>query len=164
MMKTLRFLFLASAVASVGCGDDGDGATLRKGQVDEDQLTPGVTVTISTGLGTVTVPFSEPVPVVPDGDFETEMSDSASLLVTSNQSGASADLMAGSIVDSGPSAPGEYSWELNADRDLATMRFFNETPGGLTLTPGLSYTAQLAVTTNDYIERVSAISFPIAVQ
>ena len=115
-MTKLRILFLMGAVASIGCGDDGD-PPLNKGEVDEAALTSGVVVTIQGAQGTVTVPFSEPVPDVDDQDFEDEMSGAVSLLVTSNSSGASADLMAGSIASGSPMAPGEYTWELNGARD-----------------------------------------------
>lgn len=162
-MKTLRIFCLMGAVAMIGCGDDGDD-TLDKGEVDEAALNGGVTVTLAGPQGTVTVPFSEPVPDISDDDFQDEMEGAVSLLVTSNSSGASADLMAGSVVGGSPMAAGEYTWELNDDRDAALMTFFNQTPGGLTLTVGNGYTAQLAVTTNDYVQRVSAISFQVAVQ
>jgi hypothetical protein len=162
-MKTLRFLFLTGAVASFGCGDDG-GDDITKGEVDEAALNNGVMVSIQGAQGTVTVPFSEPVPDVADDDFEMEMSGAVSLLVTSNQSGAMADLASGTIADGAPMRAGEYGWTLNDDRTEATMTFFNETQGGLTLKPGNGYTAQLAVTTNDYVQRVSAISFQVSVQ
>ena len=162
-MKNLRIVFLMGAVASIGCGDDG-GSLVTKGEVDEAALTAGVVVSLAGAQGTVTVPFSEPVPDADDSDFEDEMSGAVSLLVTSNASGASADLMAGTIASGSPMAPGEYTWDLNGARDSAQMTFFNETPGGLTLKVGNQYTAQLAVTTNDYVQRVSAISFQVQVQ
>jgi hypothetical protein len=163
-MTTLRVLFLMGLVASIGCGDDDGTSTLQKGEVDESMLTSGVVVSLASGQGSVVVPFSTPVPDVPDDDFEDEMSGAVSLLVSSNASGASADLMAGTLVSGPPSGPGEYNWSLNGDRDRATMTFFNQTPAGLTLKPGNTYTAQLAVTTNDYVDRVSAISFQVTVQ
>ncbi len=158
-MKLWQALLVTGALLSTGCPGDDSAATLNKGEVDESALVAGRTVRISGATGTVIVPFSVPVPQVPDADFEDEMDGAVSLQVRSPRSGATAELIAGTLVSSNPSAPGEYTWELNADRDEATMTFFNETPGGLTLQPGLSYDVQLSVSTNMYIENVSPISF-----
>lgn len=160
-MKLWHALLVTGALLSTGCpGDDGV-ATIRKGEVDEGALVAGVTVSIdaASGTGTVLVPFVEPVPQVPDEDFEDEMDGAVMLQVQSPRSGAQAELLAGTLVDGDPSAPGEYSWELNEDRDEAMMTFFNQTPGGLTLKPGLNYDVQLTVSTNMYVENVSPIGF-----
>jgi hypothetical protein len=163
-MKILRTAILLGVTGSMlaACNNDDGAVSVRKGEIDEGALTSGVTVTIAGSLGTVQVPFSEPVPEVPDATFEAELEDAVSLLVVSNQSGATADLMAGSVVAS-PSSPGQWSWQLNEDRDLATMTFFNETPGGLTLKAGNSYTAQFSVSVNDYIERLTTVSLGVNV-
>lgn len=164
-MKTLRTALLLGlgAATLAACGDDGDGAmTLRKGEIDEAALSSGVSVNISGQTGTVSVPFIEPVPNVPDADLEAELEAAVSLFVQSDASGSSADLAAGSIVGS-PAGPGEWSWDLNEDRDEATMTFFNESPGGLTLKNGVSYTATMTLTANDYIESVSAFSMAVTV-
>jgi hypothetical protein len=70
--------------------------------------------------------------------------------------------MAG-FVEAALSQPGAFDWEIDPTRTAVTLTFVNETPGGLVLVPGNVYTVQVAVTTNDYVERLSAISFTAAV-
>lgn len=163
-MKTLRLCLLTGVVLGIGCGDDGGVVTTQKAEVDEAALTDGILVNIQGDLGEVIVPFLEPVPDVPDDDFEDEMVDSVALVVTSPRSLASADLMAGTVVEDAPTGPGQFTWTLNGDRDAAQLIFFNETPGGLTLEPGLDYVVQLQVSTNDYVEKLPAITFDANVQ
>ena len=166
-MNYARFCLLAGfLVPLAGCPDDGDVVDVRRGVVDESALNQGVIVSLSGSNGSVTVPFEEPVPDVPDDDFQDEMEGSVSLLVSSTLSGSSADIGAGNPLDPGssPSAPGDFSWELNADRDQATLTFFNETPSGLTLKTTNPYSATFSVSPNDYVESVPAISFTVTVQ
>jgi hypothetical protein len=165
-MKILRAALLLGFGASsmlTACGDDGGVVSLRKGVVDEGALSTGVTVTISGQTGSVQVPFMEPVPDVSDDDLEAELDGAVSLGVVSAASGAATDLAAGTLVSGTPTGPGQWSWQLNGDRDQATLTFYNQTPGGLTLSPGNPYSATLSLTTNAYIERLSAFTMQVTV-
>ncbi len=153
---------LAAALGLGACGDDAvpvEGDT----RIAEGELTEGVVVRIQGALATVTLPFVDPVPEVDDDEFEDELQGSVALFVASELSGAAADLAAGTLVDGTPAAPGEFAWELDEERLEATLTFFNESPGGLTLSIGQPYRAQLTVTPNAYVATLSAISFPVAV-
>ncbi len=144
------------------CGDEPalvEGAT----RIAEGELTDGVTVRLEGALGTVGLPFVDPVPEVDDLVFQEELEGAVGLFVVSELSGAAADLGAGTVVDGTPAAAGEYSWTLDEERTEVTLTFFNESPGGLTLNIGQPYSAQLSITANAYVERLSAISFPVAV-
>ncbi|MEM7159870.1 MAG: hypothetical protein AAF799_43925 [Myxococcota bacterium] len=152
---------LAVLVLATGCPDDV--VTQGDARLDVDELADGVTVEIEGALGTVELPFELPVPEVGDEEFETEMERSVSLFIASDMSGAAADLAVGTPVDGTPAAPGEFAWSLDEDRELVTLTFFNESPGGLTLKPGRPYSAQLSVTSNRYVLSVAAISFAVTV-
>lgn len=163
-MKNLSTLLVLAGVLTTGCADDDD---LTKGVVDVAALTqsgaPPV-VTISGQQGTLTVPFSTPVPAVPANSFEDELSGAVLLEVHSPRTGNNASLTEG-IISENPSAAGEFSWTLNAARDQATLTFFNTTPTeGLTLKPGLAYNVGLSVGVNDYVQRVPSTLFVVQVQ
>lgn len=164
-MKILRATMLLGFGVTLltACGDDDGAVSIRKGVVDEAALSTGVTVTVSGQTGAVLVPFMEPVPSVNDDDLQEQLEGAVSLNVTSSVSGATINLAAGSLVGGNPAGPGEWSWELNDDRDEATLTFFNETPGGLTLSPGNPYSATLSLATNAYIERLSAFTMQVSV-
>lgn len=160
--------FVASLMPSSGCNDDGTTVvTDARGVVDEGALTQGVQVSVSGSVGSLEVAFSEPVPEVDDGEFQDEMSGAVSVIVASDANQASVDLNVGTALDDAggtPAAPGEFTWVLDADRTSATLMFYNETPSGLTLTPGNGYSATFSVAPNDFVESVSAISFAVAVE
>jgi hypothetical protein len=165
-MKVLRatlLLAFGTTTLLTACGDDSGSVTFKKGIVDEAALSSGVTVRVSGQTGSVAVPFVEPVPDVADEDLQDELQGAVSLGVVSNVSGAATDLAAGTLVDGTPAAPGQWSWQLNDDRDEATLTFFNQTPSGLTLTVGNPYSATLSLSTNDYIERLSAFTMQVTV-
>lgn len=165
-MKYARIcLFVGLSAPLAGCGEDQ--VELRRGIVDEAALTGGVVVSVSGNVGSVSVPFDVKVPSVTDDDFQDVMDGAVWLVVTSVSSGASVDIGAGtplSAIGGTPSAAGEFTWHLNAGRDEATLKFFNATPKGLTLSRGTPYEAQFSVMPNDYVEEVKAISFPVTVQ
>ncbi|MEM6991547.1 MAG: hypothetical protein AAF721_13650 [Myxococcota bacterium] len=167
-MNYARLCLLAGFLVPLSaCPNDDGTVVVRRGVVDEAALVQGVLVSLSGTVGTVTVPFEEPVPEISDGDFQDEMEGAVALLVTSAVSGSSAAIGAGTPLDDiggTPAAAGEFTWELNSARDEATMTFFNETPSGLTLKTTNAYSAQFSVAPNDYVETVSAISFPVMVQ
>jgi hypothetical protein len=165
MKKLCAFLLLGFGATTTlaACGDDGGVVSLRKGAVDEAEVSTGVTVTLSGRNGTVRVPFVEPVPNVADEDFEEELQGAVSLSVVSAASGSSADLTTGTLVSDSPSGPGEWSWTFNEDRDEATLTFFNESASGLTLKPQNSYSATLTIATNAYVERLPGFAFQVTV-
>jgi hypothetical protein len=163
-------LFLLSfGLAVTACGDDAvQSVDSRKGEIDRPALESGVTVTISGDVGTVTLPFLVSVPEV-GGDtgggnqLEDELSTAVSLVVTSNSSGATADLAAGILTEDSPSSVGQWNWTLNDDRDEATMTFFNSTVSGLTLKSSVTYDAALSIASNEYVETEDAFSFTVTV-
>lgn len=164
MMKKFRFALLCSTVVlGASCTSDDDTATLRKGVVDDSLFSGTVQVSVQGATGSVAVPFKTPVPDVPDSDLQDELDGAVSLVVASPRSGASADLASGTMVDGDPSKPGEFSWKLNSARNQATLTFFNESSGGLTLDNGSSYTAMFSLSTNDYVSRQSPIAFDVEI-
>lgn len=132
-------------------------------RVASDELSDGVEVEIDGDLGRVTLPFEQPVPPVADAELEAEMQQAVSLFIASEISGAAADLAAGTLVNGEPGSPGEFSWTLNEDRDLATLTFYNRSPGGLTLTVGRPYRAQLSITRNRFVKSLPTVAFPVTV-
>ena len=165
------FCVLTLGLSAVACGDDAVINPPRKGQIDRPALEGGVTVTISGDVGTVVLPFVEAVPEIGDDTsgsgedtLEDEMASAVSLVVTSSNSGATADLASGTVVGGAPIAPGEWNWELNGARDQATMTFYNTSPGGLTLKSAVSYDASLSIATNEYIEEEEAFAFTVSVE
>lgn len=162
---------LALFLALPACADDAVQGTVtdtagpgEKGVVDVPKLETGVTVKLGNRTGSVEVPFSVKVPDVSDADLEAELEKAVSLVVSSDISGATANLSSGKIVDGMPTGAGEFMWELNEDRDLATLTFFNETISNLTLKVGRPYTALMQVTENEYIETVPEVSLAVTVQ
>jgi len=147
----------------IGCTVD-DPATLRKASVAADMLEAGVTVSIQGSVGSVSVPFTEEIPDVSASDFQDELDGAVSLLVTSTVSGASADIVSGTLVDGMPAAAGEFSFEIAADRMSVTMSFFNETSSGLTLKAGNTYSAQLSISINEYVNRQPALEFDVTAE
>lgn len=164
-MKTLRILLVAVPVALAGCSDD-DLELPLKGVVDTDSLSAGATVQLQGSLGTVSVPFtsSRPIPDVPDADFEDEMDGAVSLVVSNPATGTTVDLAAGELVASAPSGAGEFTWAIASDRASATITFYNQTGSGLNLDEGSTYTAQLSIATNDYVQRVTPMTFDVSVE
>lgn len=167
-MNYARFALLASLVVPLAaCTGDDDLVDVPRGAVDQSELTRGVLVTLSGNVGSVSVPFEEPVPDVSDADFQDEMDGVVFLTVRSVLSQAAAELgVGGPLSDAGgtPAAPGEYTWQLNGARDTATLTFFNETPSGLTLKSANPYEARLSITDNDYVEALVEIQFDVSVQ
>ncbi|HET6583462.1 MAG TPA: hypothetical protein VFG69_08440 [Nannocystaceae bacterium] len=123
----------------------------------------GVDVGMSDSIGSITVPFVTPVPMTSDSALEDEMTDAVSLVVSSVASGTSADLADGTRVDGTPNAAGEFSWSLDEGRSELTITFFNETSTGLTLKSGSEYRATLAISENDFVAEVAAVSFDIEI-
>jgi hypothetical protein len=159
-----------SALSLTGCGDDTPEATNpRKGKIDRPALESGVTVTIANDqVGSVQLPFEIEVPEVEGGTggddpFESELEGAVSLQVSSNASGTTANLTSGIIVDGNPDSAGQWSWQFNADRDVATMSFFNSTVTGLTLKSANTYDAALSIANNEYIESEDSFTFTVNV-
>jgi len=161
----LRFTgALVLASLAMACGDDKvEGACSRKGEIDRSALDSGATVTLSGELGEVELLFLVPIPNHgDDDDLQAELASAVSFIVTSNESGATAELSSEMIVESTPAASGEWSWELDDDRNVATITFFNGA-GGPTLDPSDTYEAALSIATNEYIEAEDWFTFTITV-
>ena len=140
-----------------------EGPPSEKGVVNEAALAAGVTVALVADLGTVSVPLSSPVPEVDDSDLQAQLSTAVTLTVTSADS-TSVDLASGTLVEDTPDAPGEYTWDVNIDRDAVVFTFYNQTADNLSLEPGQTYDVTFSVSTNDYIQDLSAVSFESTVQ
>ncbi len=154
-------ILFGATLAVAGCTDD-TVAEVAKAEVDTDALRAGPTVTLSGNTGSVDVPLKTPIAAsASESDLENELEGAVALVVSSVNSGASADLAAGSLVSSNPAAPGEYAWSMNDARDTITLEFYNQTPGGLTLKVGRTYDVQLAITSNGYVMSVPAMSFTV---
>jgi hypothetical protein len=162
-MKTHDVALLSLAFALGGCAQDIGTESMRKGEVDVAGFTTQAQVAVDGAIGSVVVPFSTPLPNVPTDEFIDAMDGAVTMRVVSNASGAAADLMVGQAVDVDPTGPGQFSWSMSSDRTQATFVFYNETEGGMSLSPGATYTVQFSITANDYVERVSSMSFEITV-
>lgn len=162
MPRSKSVLVVVVSLLGGACADD---VPVQEGdaRIAADELRDGVEVVIDGDLGRVDLPFEQPVPQVDDAELEAEMEQAVSLFIASEISGAAADLAAGSLVAGDPAASGEFSWQLNEDRDLATLTFFNRSPGGLTFTPGRPYRAQLSVTRNRYVSSLPTVAFAVTV-
>ncbi|MDH5670739.1 MAG: hypothetical protein OEZ06_01230 [Myxococcales bacterium] len=160
MNKLLLILFCAVALAACSSDTDPGGSGDLKGTVDIKQLTAGDwPVSVSDGVSTVEVPFSNAVPesaLAAEVDPGAEIAGAVFLNVKSDETGATANLTDGELVDGDPTGPGEFTWELNDARDLATLTFWNATGEGLTLKTDRTYTAQIAITKNDFIDTLLA--------
>jgi hypothetical protein len=160
-MNKFHVCCFLGALAAVGCGDDSSTST-GKGEVDVATLEDeGVMVAMAGDVASITVPFIDPVPMASGSAVENEMSDATSLVVSSVASGSSADISDGTMVDGEPTEPGEFSWELDEERSEMTLTFYNETTSGLTLESGSSYRATLAISENDFVVEVPAMTFDI---
>jgi hypothetical protein len=157
-------LWILALVAACN-GDDVQQAE-RKGIVDEEALEAGVVVTLRGDLGEVEVPFAVPVPASADTtDAETaqQVAGAVSLVVANRNSGVTADLADGTLVEETPTAAGQWSFVLNEERDLATLTFFNESPLGDALRTSGEYDAYLSIAENDYVEAVPSIGYAVSV-
>ncbi len=157
-MKKLSAFVLGGAFLVAGCPGD-DPAGISKGQVDTGTLTDGVVVTLSGNTGKVEVPMAVPVPETNDSALEAELRAACALVISSNVTGSTLDISVGSLVESNPAAPGEYAWSINSDRDIITMTFFNQSPGGLTLKTDRTYNVSMSIDTNRYIATVPNMMF-----
>lgn len=158
--------FALGAVGLLGCtADTGTGSGVDKGVIDVEQMRSKQPwpVTLEGDTASVKVPFLEPVPESADhlSDPKTELQKALVLTVKSDETGTTANITTAKPVASNPNATGEFSWELNADRDEATLTFFNEAAGGLTLKTDRTYTLQLAVTDNKYLGEVPTTKFRV---
>ncbi len=158
-----RLIWLPVCITMLAACSDDVAEVQTKGQIADSELVDGVTVTIDGELGIVELPFEMPVPAAEEGALEEEMRRAVSLFIASEISGAAADLAAGVLVSGTPAEPGEFAWSLNEERDLAQLSFYNVSPGGLTLSVGQPYRAQLGVTRNDFVANLPTISFAITV-
>ncbi len=158
---SLSSFVFGAALLVAGCGDDTP-AEVQKAEVDTSALQAGTDVVLSGNTGTVDVPLKSPIPAsASESDLESDLEGAVALVVSSVETGASADLAAGTLVSSNPAAPGEYTWSMNEERDTITLEFYNQTPGGLTLKAGRDYDVQFAVTPNSYVMSVAAMSFTV---
>jgi hypothetical protein len=157
------------AGAGDGCeggGDGGDGGFEAKAAVDVASLQQnGLVIQINGDLASGTVSLCGGVSTTPvDETLDLYLANAVSIVVVSDTTGLSASFSTPGVtyVEGTPAAPGEYTWSLNDPlRDAWTVTFYNETPLGQMLKVGGSYTAEVRVEINPYIEDLQPT--PIAV-
>ncbi|RMG96356.1 MAG: hypothetical protein D6705_11460 [Deltaproteobacteria bacterium] len=158
-MKRLIVASLALSFSVAACGDDTVEAQL--GKVDTEALMAGPAVVLSGDLGTVDVPLERALPAGDAEQIAADFEGTVSLVVSSRETGSSADLAAGTLVSANPAAPGEYAWTIDEDRTTVTLEFYNQTPGGLTLKVGRTYDVQFAVQPNGWVDIVPTMEFSV---
>lgn len=93
-----------------------------------------------------------------------ELSTAVTFVIRSDVTDSTADIASGTLVtDAAPTAPGQWTFELNEARDAATITFVNEDTAGLTLKTDRTYTGTLAVVPNTYIESVASFTMSVSV-
>src|SRR5690606_8290641 len=88
---------LAGLLATAACGDDAPES--NKGEIDVNTLQLGVTVTLAGNLASASVPLIVPLPNADMEAVEAALNTAVSLVVSNNESGASADFSTGVPVD-----------------------------------------------------------------
>ena len=162
-MKKFHVCCFLGALAAVGCGGD-DTSSVAKSEVDVEMLEDeGVVAEVTEEVAAIGFPLSKPFPEADRQAIEDEMLGAASLVVSNQDSGASADLADGVPVTGEPKAPGEFTWELDEDRVTLTITFFNETSTGMSIDPGKEYIATLAIAANAFTDEVPATTFTVTV-
>ncbi|MEE9382791.1 MAG: hypothetical protein V3V08_05190 [Nannocystaceae bacterium] len=161
-MKKLAICLLGASLLT-GCSDDPEPGA-DKGEVDRAALEDGLTISLTGDLGAVIVPFSLPIPAGVDTDLEAAMAESVSVVVRNDRSGATANLMSGSLVGSTPTDAGQYTVALNDARDSLRIVFFNTTSAGSSLHSTTPYTGTLSVSTNDYVESLGTTAVAVNVK
>ena len=164
----LIMLFLV-AVFGAACGGSTAGTThpptTAKGQIDLESMATSATVERDAELAMIPVYFSRPIPRADDAALQEEMQAAVEVIVTNPLTEVSVSLADGTtLVAELPANPGELSWQLDDDRYVATLVFFNRTAAGQTLVPGQSYTVALTVIANPYIEEVPTTTFSVLVE
>lgn len=147
-------------------GDDGGGGVDRAAVDVDSLLANGVSVAIIGVLAEVTIPLVGSVdPDVEEVTLQLYLEAATSVLVTSTMTGVSVSLSEpwATYVEGTPSAIGEYTWSLNAERDTYRALFYNETPMGQMLKANGDYTVSVAVATNPYIETLDPTTFQLSV-
>ncbi|MEE9383608.1 MAG: hypothetical protein V3V08_09365 [Nannocystaceae bacterium] len=163
-MKKLAVCLFEAALLTACADDPGGIAAPDKTEVDRAALEEGFSVTLTSGLGSVTVPFTEPAAAATAEAMRTAIVDSVSLVVRNDTSGATTNLMSGAFVQATPAEVGQYAVALNEDRRAMVVTFFNETSASQSLRAGSGYTATLSVSTNDYVENLGTTAVAIYVK
>ena len=83
--------------------------------------------------------------------LEQLLASAITLTVENKDSGATVDLTQGTLVQSGPESPGEYSIATNDDRDTITVQFFNQIQDGRSLQESGNYGVVVEVKQNEYL-------------
>lgn len=163
MQKFIAPLSIASTLLLTGCPVDN---IESKVAILVDQLTTdGMAVSLSGNVGTATLPLDGSISSTPeDATIQLYVDSAVTITVTSVNTGTSANFTEGTYVEGTPANPGEYTWTLSANRDSVTCTFFNETVAGTTLKTDRTYTAELAVAENPYLETQPSVSVAVSVQ
>ncbi len=163
-MNKFHVCCFLGALAAIGCGGDESSTGGTKSEVDVDMLEEeGVVAEMTEEVAAIGVPLATPFPVADKQEIEDVMMEAATLVVSNEESGASADLSDGTPVDGEPSAPGEFSWELDEERTTLTIEFYNETASGMSIDKGTEYVATLSIAENKFTDEVPATSFTVTV-
>jgi hypothetical protein len=163
-MNKFHVCCFLGALAAIGCGGDETSSSGTKSEVDVAALEDeGVVAEMTEEVAAIGVPLATPFPEADKDEIEDVMMEAASLVVSSDESGATANLSDGTPVDGEPSAPGEFSWELDEERTTLTINFFNETASGMSIDKGAEYTAVLSIAENKFTDELPATSFTVTV-
>lgn len=117
--------------------------------------TVAVTLSSTSGTGTLTMSFTEALPEADDAALLALLEDATiTVEVTAAESDVNADLTDGTRVDGTPAAAGEYSLTMAEDRMSIGVTFYNEY-SGTALHSGGTYTATFSVLSNKYFKAES---------
>jgi hypothetical protein len=147
-MKKSILLVVAALVGA--CSTDSTEAGVAKVEVanPDDVLDPDgdgeVQATVEEKVAVMALELAEPLPEISgprssDDPALLDIVDAMFVTVSSPRSLASVSLEDGIYVTETPDEPGEWTATLSDDRMTIGLKWFNETPSGLTMTPGQSY-------------------------
>jgi len=121
----------------------------------------------SDGRAEVALTLAEPLPDDVDVTVVRELLDTAIVsLVLANETGVTADLVDGELMDSADAVTtaGQWAVGIDGDRQAVTVTFWNETADGSMLRVDGSYTATIGVTPNAYFSEESLTRSVIVTQ
>lgn len=138
-------LGLCVAILSGGCDDPEDNRFRLSEAVDNP-----VAVSLTGVLGTVQLVRIDGLPIEPRDQLYNLLDGQISLTVSNPSTGTTVNLTEGELVETTPSAPGEFRVSLVEDMGQLMVVFYNETSTGAVLANGVDYEAAITVSPNDF--------------
>jgi hypothetical protein len=174
--RTAAIISLAFTLAA--CGDDATPMGGGTGKIETEEIQLDLdpdgdglaTASLSGDVATMTCTLSQPLREIGEvGDEATnddalaEIADAMGVTVSSPRSGASVTLGSGTLVGSPPTSPGHWSLSLASSREELSIRWYNGTTNGLSMSPGQTYNVLYSLGENCCVEEVptSSISFQL---